>query len=108
MQSCVVTLEPVPAHLEVDLDMSYSAAAVGPAVAELDPLGHATRRASPPEIDLGEAVARQLAIALDPYPRAPGASLEALEEARKQGGRGARNPEPKLAFPKKKARPGPG
>jgi hypothetical protein len=26
-------------------------------------------------IDLGEAVAQQLAIALDPYPRAPGAGL---------------------------------
>jgi hypothetical protein len=27
-------------------------------------------------IDIGEAVAQQLALALDPYPRAPGASLE--------------------------------
>jgi hypothetical protein len=26
------------------------------------------------EIDLGEAVAQQLAVALDPYPRAPGAA----------------------------------
>jgi hypothetical protein len=29
----------------------------------------------PRGIDLGEAVAQQLALALDPYPRAPGAAL---------------------------------
>ena len=31
-------------------------------------------------IDLGEAAAEQLALALDPYPRAPGAVLEMEEE----------------------------
>ena len=38
----------------------------------------------PQGIDLGEAVAQQLAIALDPYPRAPGAALP--EEPRAAGG----------------------
>jgi hypothetical protein len=31
-------------------------------------------------LDLGEALAEQLALALDPYPRAPGASLAAAED----------------------------
>jgi len=38
VQSCVVTLGPVPAHLEVDFEMSFSASAVEPAVADLDPM----------------------------------------------------------------------
>ncbi len=32
-------------------------------------------------IDIGEAVAQQLALALDPYPRAPGVSLEWKDDA---------------------------
>jgi hypothetical protein len=37
--------------------------------------------------DLGEAVAEQLALALDPYPRAPGAELpaEAAEAGSEEG-----------------------
>ena len=36
------------------------------------------------EIDLGEAVAQQLAVSLDPYPRAPGATLASTGEAEAQ------------------------
>ena len=112
VQSCVVTLGPVPAHLEVDFEMTFSASAVEPAVADLDPLAEEGPEPIPEGlIDLGEAVAQQLAVALDPYPRAPGASLEALEEAKKvvgQGtGEGARNPFAELASLRKKAGPGP-
>jgi uncharacterized metal-binding protein YceD (DUF177 family) len=79
VQSCVVSLAPVPAHIEADFEASYAATAAAelPAV-DLDPLD---RDGPEPlidgEIDLGEAVAQQLAIALDPYPRAPGAALPA-------------------------------
>ena len=116
VQSCVVTLGPVPAHLEVDFEMSFGASAMEPAVADLDPLAEEGPEPIPEGvIDLGEAVAQQLAIALDPYPRAPGASLEALEAAKTlagQGagrgtgegaGQGARNPFAELASLKKKA-----
>ena len=83
VQSCVVTLAPVPAHIEVDFETSYSASAVEPAEADLDPLAEDAPEPIPEgSIDLGEAVAQQLAISLDPYPRAPGASLEASESAR--------------------------
>jgi len=109
VQSCVVTLGPVPAHIEADFETSYSASAVEPAVADLDPLAEESPEPIPDGlIDLGEAVAQQLAIALDPYPRAPGASLEALEAARLAGegaGEGARHPFAALASLKKKGGP---
>ncbi len=83
-QACVVTMEPVASRIEADYTLLYSLAP-GPAMASQDdsevvidpeaeeppePLG-------PAGLDLGEAVAQQLAVALDPYPRAPGAVLEA-------------------------------
>lgn len=84
VQACVVTLEPVPAQIDEPLRFSYSLAANRrqgqDEVAELvvvDPEGD-----DPPEpvgaagIELGEAVVQQLAVALEPYPRAPGAALE--------------------------------
>jgi uncharacterized metal-binding protein YceD (DUF177 family) len=83
VQSCVVSLAPVPAHLEIDFETSYSALATELPEAEVAPLGEDSPEPIPDgEIDLGEAVAQQFAIALDPYPRAPGAYLESkgLEE----------------------------
>ena len=78
VQSCVVSLAPVPAHIEADFEASYAAAAAELLAVDLDPLD---RDGPEPliagEIDLGEAVAQQLAIALDPSPRAPGAALPA-------------------------------
>ena len=108
VQSCVVTLGPVPAHLDVDFEMGFSASAVEPAVADLDPLAEEGPEPIPKGvIDLGEAVAQQLAIALDPYPRAPGASLEALDEAEQLLEQRTRNPFAELSSLKKKAGPGP-
>ena len=75
VQACVVTLEPVPAHVEEDFELTYAAAAPedgAEVVVDLDV-------EDPPEpidngmIDMGEAVAEHLALALDPFPRAPGA-----------------------------------
>jgi uncharacterized metal-binding protein YceD (DUF177 family) len=98
VQSCVVTLAPVPAHLEADFTTSYSISAVTPAAEDLDPLGEDAPEPIPGgEIDLGEAVAQQLAVALDPYPRAPGASL-ALPSEREM----ADNPFAALAALRKK------
>ena len=83
VQSCVVTLEPVAADLEESFTLYY-AEAPAPAARSVDlPIEDEDW----PEpivdgaIDVGEAVAQQLAVALDPYPRAPGALLDRRYEA---------------------------
>lgn len=80
-QRCVVTLQPVPQKLDLDLNLTFA-----PIVAMADDqIGseiiidpHQTDDLDPIEngkIDLGEAMAQQFAIALDPYPKAPGAEI---------------------------------
>lgn len=76
VQQCVVTLEPLPSHIESSIDALFAPASVlerGPGAPNVD--------AGPeddPEpiengmIDLGELVAQHLGLALDPYPRKPG------------------------------------
>jgi uncharacterized metal-binding protein YceD (DUF177 family) len=77
VQRCVVSLVPVPAHIETDFEVSYGGAAAQGDEGDIDPVGiDAPEPLVEGRIDLGEAVAQQLAIALDPYPRAPGASLD--------------------------------
>ncbi len=75
VQACVISLEPVASAIEQDFAMLYGPAQPGKSVmVDLE-----TEVAEPFDgdaIDIGEAVAQQLALALDPYPRAPGASLE--------------------------------
>jgi uncharacterized metal-binding protein YceD (DUF177 family) len=76
-QECVVTLEPVPAHIEESFDTRYALDLARFRAAEAEELIDMEAE-DPPEaidagtIDLGEAVAQQLAVALDPFPRAPG------------------------------------
>lgn len=71
-QSCIVTLEPVEQRLDLPLALRFIPEGSEPsedpeAPDEIDIEGET--------IDLGEAVAEQLSLALDPYPRAPGAML---------------------------------
>ncbi|TXH36858.1 MAG: DUF177 domain-containing protein [Rhodospirillaceae bacterium] len=95
VQSCVVSLNPVPARLDVDFEMFFSED-VGATEADLTV---EYDQDDPPEpvqggqIDLGEVVAEQLGLNLDPYPRASDAHLPAgwrttteaeLEVARKE------------------------
>lgn len=77
VQSCVVTLAPVPAHLEAAFTIDYDRdAALQGAEVTVEPEGDGPPDLLPAEgIDLGEAVAEQLGLALEPYPRAPGAAL---------------------------------
>jgi uncharacterized metal-binding protein YceD (DUF177 family) len=76
-QACVVTLEPVPAVIEDSFTLEY-ASGQG-AVSEDREIALDMEEVDPPEplingvVDVGEAVAEHLALALDPYPRAPGA-----------------------------------
>jgi uncharacterized metal-binding protein YceD (DUF177 family) len=84
VQTCVVTLEPVPAELDERFSLllgpigrravESDIPAAGDLIVDLDepePLDG-------DEIDLGELVAQQLSLALDPYPRAPDVDAAAV------------------------------
>lgn len=73
-QACVVTLEEVPARIDEAVERSYAPVA---GALEQDVTLEFDAEEAPDAIvegaiDLGEAVAEALALALDPYPRAPG------------------------------------
>jgi hypothetical protein len=78
-QECVVTLEPVITRVADRFELAFSEQAM-PVEPELTVDAEA---ADPPEplvdgaFDLGEALAELVALAIDPYPRAPGAVFEA-------------------------------
>lgn len=80
VQSCVVTLEPVAQRVEEAVALRLLPAGLEPRDDPDEPDEIPSRNGV---VDLGEAVAEQLALALDPYPRAPGAVLpaEAADEA---------------------------
>jgi hypothetical protein len=83
VQHCVVTLEPVTNRVEGEINQVYTAETGKPADAELvfDALAE-----EPPEpliggaAELGELVVEHLALALDPYPRVPGAQADLPRE----------------------------
>jgi uncharacterized metal-binding protein YceD (DUF177 family) len=79
VQSCVVTLEPVGADIDERFTLEYADVAIVATIdkeLDLDP-----EAADPPDpldgeaVDVGEAAAEQLALALNPYPRKAGAAL---------------------------------
>jgi len=80
-QSCVVSLEPVASHIEENFSLLFAPEGRSGATAALEG-GHDIEAEEWPEpiiegrIDIGEAVAQQLALALDPYPRRAGVRLE--------------------------------
>jgi uncharacterized metal-binding protein YceD (DUF177 family) len=84
IQPCVVTFEPVRQLMDEEIDRIYLPAAEQPKSATAHPEvfvdldsddlpdyfeGH--------EVDLSDAIVETVALALDPYPRAPGAAVEA-------------------------------
>jgi uncharacterized metal-binding protein YceD (DUF177 family) len=82
-QSCVVTSEPVPAHVDEPLELIFMPEPpsghpdeeIELGGSDLDVVFH-----DGAEIDLGGAIADTLALSLDPYPRSAGADA-ALKEA---------------------------
>jgi len=87
LQSCVVTLEPVANKVEHGFEVDYLPEGVDMTDAELlSELDGRTEgevfvdvdEVDPPEVmrdgefDIGDAIAENLSLALDPYPRAPG------------------------------------
>lgn len=97
-QLCVVSLEPVVEAVDAPFSLLVMPAEAalpedldGPDEIQADASGH---------YDLGEAIAEELSLCLNPYPRAPEAKLpEALGEAEAEP---ARNPFAKLAALKPK------
>ena len=79
-QRCVVSLEPVHSDLEEAFSQLYTLDPAADGADGADVVVEAEAE-EPPEpvgaggIDLGEVVAQHLAIALNPYPRAPGAHM---------------------------------
>lgn len=73
VQTCVVTLEDFVALVTEDFAVRFVPA--GTEAEEVDPEAVDEIGYSGGVLDLGEAAAEQLALALDPYPRAPGAML---------------------------------
>jgi uncharacterized metal-binding protein YceD (DUF177 family) len=73
VQECVVTLEPVRSQVEDRFVLLY-----GPAAETNNVMLREDEEVLEPivdgRIDLGEAVAQQLSLAIDPFPRAPGAA----------------------------------
>lgn len=77
VQACVVTLSPIRTSVNETFERRFSAAAepAGDGLVDLD-------AEDPPDplvdgmIDVGEVLAEELGLALDPYPRLPGASLD--------------------------------
>lgn len=84
VQRCVVTLGPVPAHIHETIEVKYVAQheLKKPVDEEDDEEDLLEGEEEPPEllvdgrIDLGELAVSQVALGLDPYPRAPGAAFD--------------------------------
>jgi uncharacterized metal-binding protein YceD (DUF177 family) len=77
VQTCVVSLEDFPAAIDERFRVRFVPAGQesdDPDPEADDEIGYAGGM-----LDLGEAAAEQLALALDPYPRAPGAELPEVE-----------------------------
>lgn len=82
-QACVITLEPVRSRIDEPFTVLYRAGAEAGETAVM--LSGASEPVEPLPgdiLDIGEAVAQQLSLALDPYPRAPGAAAATPAEAR--------------------------
>lgn len=81
-QICVVTLEPIKTLVDEDFSRLYSIEAGDEAaevVIEMDE-DDAPDPVTDGQIDMGEAAAEHLALAMDPFPRSPDASFESPAE----------------------------
>jgi uncharacterized metal-binding protein YceD (DUF177 family) len=80
VQRCVVTLDPVAATVEDEIEAVFAhAAGRDEAEVEVDPLAAEAEPLVDGRIDLGELAAQHLSLALDPYPRSPDAPEPAAE-----------------------------
>jgi len=88
VQTCVVTLEPVPARVEESFETRFAIGPAPPPPAELVLFLDEEEAPEPLEddaLDIGELSAQYLSLALDPYPRAPGVRFEYDEDETSPG-----------------------
>ena len=76
-QICVVTLEPVPAKVCQSFSLIYGPVDEALSEIELDVDDPVFEPLTGDAIDIGEAVAQELSLALPEFPRAPDAEIEA-------------------------------
>jgi uncharacterized metal-binding protein YceD (DUF177 family) len=81
VQECVVTLEPVPSRIEDSFTLLYGTAADEASEITLSGEAELVEPLAGTTVDIGEAVAQQLSLALDPFPRAPGVEAPASPAA---------------------------
>lgn len=87
VQTCVVTLDPVDAHVEGSFERKYlpaeklKAAAKDETEVFVDPTAEDPPEPLGHEIDLGEVLIEELALNLDPYPRKPGVAYQGDPDA---------------------------
>jgi uncharacterized metal-binding protein YceD (DUF177 family) len=100
IQACVVTLEPLKAHIEAAFERIYSE---GEKVDDRAEVELAPEEGEPTEalvdgtFDAGEAVAEQLALELDPFPRAPNVEFQGYTSGEKDEDPGKQGPFSALA-----------
>lgn len=83
-QLCIITLEPVVTNINAKFFREYTPPAFTEDAQEIviDPDADDPPEAIPEGgIDAGEAVAEQLGLEIDPFPRAPGAEFEEIKES---------------------------
>jgi uncharacterized metal-binding protein YceD (DUF177 family) len=79
VQTCVISLEPFASDVTEDFEVCFVPAGTENEEVDLDAEDEIPYEAG--ILELGEATAEQLALALDPFPRKPGAALpEGMEE----------------------------
>ena len=83
VQACVVSLEPVAQSVEDAFTLRFVPA--GTESPDDDPEAPDELPYEGSTIDLGEAAAEQLALALDPYPRHPDAALDSVVDEPEAG-----------------------
>jgi uncharacterized metal-binding protein YceD (DUF177 family) len=74
-QACAITAEPVPALVTESFTLTYGPTEESSEIV-LDGSAEPVEPLDDGMIDIGEAVAQQLSLSLDPFPRAPGAVLD--------------------------------
>ncbi len=86
LQSCVVTLEPIKSRLEIEVDTVFIPAETVPEsgdVSQEAELDEELEYFADGKIDIGEQVAQQLGVGIDPYPRKKGVTLGVAEFGKK-------------------------
>ncbi|MDP9195934.1 MAG: DUF177 domain-containing protein [Pseudomonadota bacterium] len=107
VQTCGVTLAPLPRHVEEEFTALFAPArqVQDDSADDHDVTGELEDSPEPFEdggIDLGELVAQHLALALDPYPRAEGVSLDPALSG--QGETGGKSQKPLAALARLKTK----